>query len=1538
MKRHLLLLLISLFSLPVLLIAQTLHQDESFTLNTEITGSHIFEARDFVKMEPGFHYQANGTETYRAKTNPFLVFPPEGGETGGPDPDDNGVVGTMHADAGVSNSGGATYHLPIDLPKGIGGLMPDISLNYNSFNNRDGALGVGWSIDGISMIERTATNLYNDGFIDGINFNGNDKYSLDGQRLIAIEGEYGNDMTEYRTERETFAKIISYNSDESNDPDYFKVYAKNGKIFHYGNTNDSRIEGQNILPNFLYCYANKIADRNGNEINYTYYEEGGKGLIKKISYSNVEVTFNYANREQQNDVYIYGNLVELDKRLSSIKITVNNIIYKKYEFSYNSNGTKLRMENIVMYGKNGNMHFNSTTFEWGTEQNDFTVNTTNISNPDFSSEKTFGDFNGDGKTDIVHMYYSYDNNGNKVYENWSVNYSQNDGITFNEIEMGSLNSNPNFLPGGDLNADDMSDLIKITPENEYTNKIEFLFSTGDNFTVGATKLINKGEYFRIGDFNGNGRMELLNVRKTGDENNTANILESWEYNGNYIHKVLMYYFYRPNTTLNQIEIGDFTADGKTDLLINTTNDSTGIYEYDGAESLSLVYETGFPTKWHRLRVGDFNGDGITDLLTFAYTNPDHDWALHYFNGKDEWVTGNCPLHASVDPDESISDDVYQVADFNGDGKDDILEVYFDWDVPQGTWYNIYYSKGKNFIKEENYYDDLDLMPWYDNINSNFDFNGDSKKDCFIDVAGHNDPKKIIFFHKNEQSNLVHNINNPHNIESNFFYETLSKGEFYTKQENASWPVTDIQPAWYVCHQMRKDDGIGGQRITNYQFEGAKVHNKGKGFLGFAKTTRIDENTGRKVEQEYDYNSTYYYTFPKEKRVYSGSNVIQEKTYTNAVEHFGDKRIFPYTEKILKKEFDLQGDIKRTIRKQKHYSNADISYGNVTGKQVWHDKQELELDSDNFDYSKKTEYIYKDADIENWNIGLVTSKTTTKTSPDDNSDDIHVQKYSYNDGFNPRLNKTWNEPPQGYAHLMVIKEFNKYDEYGNVTKKTVKVPNDANIAATVTEYEYGGDYNHRFLTKKWQEENGKTFAEEYTYYPVIGRKKTETNINGLVTEYYYDSFGRLEKKVNPDQVVNVNVLRWVDAEDEDTPPKSLYYTWSQTSGQDEKKVYYDFLGRELRIVDHMFDGSKRYKDIEYNNLGKKKKQSQPYAANATPLWISYQYDALQRPSYIDKPNSEIEYTYDGRSTTKKNITTGQFITKDKNALGKVSKVTKNSGTVDYTYYSSGLKKNVVTYDNTLHYEYNPNGNKILMDDPDAGQYHYVYNALGQLIEKETPKGDIKSYEYDNLGRMTQKDCEDGTIEYVYDESANGLGKLSSVTAYNGTSKEYKYDDLSRIKKIIEKITSKAFEITYDYDIFGRQNKVTYPSGFSVTNKLDGNGYTVNTRISSREKEIFEALDYNEFDQLEKFERGNGKSTMKEYDQYGYPDNFITEGIMEQDYTFNYAWKNLSNRTNLIPASDIGESFHYDQNDRLIRSQNIGSRSYKAGLFKRGEYSP
>jgi hypothetical protein len=161
------------------------------------------------------------------------------------------LAGATQGDAGtmalpgqfaVNQTGAATYAIPLALPPGTAGVVPPLSLEYSS-QGTNGLLGVGWTLGGLPAIGRCPRTTAQDAAIGGVNFDANDRFCMDGQRLSGLGGSYGADGTEYRTEVDSYSKIISHGT-AGTGPAWFEVHTKSGQVLEFGNSASSRILAQ----------------------------------------------------------------------------------------------------------------------------------------------------------------------------------------------------------------------------------------------------------------------------------------------------------------------------------------------------------------------------------------------------------------------------------------------------------------------------------------------------------------------------------------------------------------------------------------------------------------------------------------------------------------------------------------------------------------------------------------------------------------------------------------------------------------------------------------------------------------------------------------------------------------------------------------------------------------------------------------------------------------------------------------------------------------------------------------------------------------------------------------------------------------------------------------------------------------------------------------------------------------------------------------------------------------------------------------------
>ncbi|HAH59195.1 MAG TPA: hypothetical protein DCL86_13700, partial [Bacteroidales bacterium] len=486
------------------------HQAPNFTLDKQLYGKQEYQASQYIDMIDGFGYKANTkSDVFHAKIDPFMVFPPVEGEIGGPTAGDNGMVGSMGGSISVSSNGAATYSLPIEVPNGINGMEPQLAVSYNS-QAGNGIMGIGWNLNGLSAITRTGSTLFNDEINKGVKYNDEDHYALDGNRLMGFSGTYGQNGAEYRTELETYSKIISYRT-SGTAPDYFVVWTKSGQIIEYGRTADSRIELQGssgtqaMISTWL---VNKISDRFGNSIEFVYLENNATGefVIDKIKYGGnpdngipmkCEVRFGYRyDRKDKITKYLYPQKrYSLTRLLDKIEIYVENTKQYHYKFDYKDDepGSQLdftsKLINIKRIQADG-VALNPVEFEYHA---DAPLKTEKVLNEitycyEYNglyyvydgTKSLIADFNGDGKLDIIVVYRFWDENVNKV-AGFKIYYAGTDHYI-----PGPSGSLPNrefiqFLPCN-INGDQKTDLlmIRLTTLNDPETEIVPYISNENN--------------------------------------------------------------------------------------------------------------------------------------------------------------------------------------------------------------------------------------------------------------------------------------------------------------------------------------------------------------------------------------------------------------------------------------------------------------------------------------------------------------------------------------------------------------------------------------------------------------------------------------------------------------------------------------------------------------------------------------------------------------------------------------------------------------------------------------------------------------------------------------------------------------------------------------------------------------------------------------------------------------------------------------------------------------------------------------------------
>jgi YD repeat-containing protein len=261
-----------------------------------------------------------------------------------------------------------------------------------------------------------------------------------------------------------------------------------------------------------------------------------------------------------------------------------------------------------------------------------------------------------------------------------------------------------------------------------------------------------------------------------------------------------------------------------------------------------------------------------------------------------------------------------------------------------------------------------------------------------------------------------------------------------------------------------------------------------------------------------------------------------------------------------------------------------------------------------------------------------------------------------------------------------------------------------------------------------------------------------------------------------------------------------------------------------------------------------------------------------------------------------------------------------------------------------------GNRLSINEPNAGLITSEYNKLNELVKQTDAKGNITIYEYDFLGRVTQKQITGSgaaplTVQYIYDNynsNNRGRGKLYRVRANSVVEETYIYNNLSRLEQFDKVIDSTPYTFYYDYTPAGQLKEMIYPDYFSVRYSYSTTGKLNEIRNSSPYNNntlIYKVDARNEFGATTLCSYGNGLGTEYTYNPYGLLTHIntgnkknigiegpnlekgATGGLYTTDSTIlNYRY-GYDNKGLMISRSESIinrlETYEYDKLDRLTQ---------------------
>jgi RHS repeat-associated protein len=1496
----------------------------------------------------------------------------------------------------------ATYKFNINLPKGVNNHTPDLSMSYNSGNGY-GICGMGWQIGPGSIKRQTEKGIPR--YVDSPN-NIDDDHDGQIDEYDEIDTFLGLDNEELISiNSNTFRARIENNFIRYKKIDnYWQANLKDGSYLIFGKSPTNRMTDHTGHRIFEWLLEKRV-DVNGNTIQYKYTDFGddqSQQYLKQIQYGPGNspwtvfyfVYFTYEIRPDIRKNYKSGFMIKTTRRLKQIDIGIEGLPEQDIQKSSLKSGD---------WNQNNSPDALIRRYVFEYEEK----------SPHMSLLSSITQFGADAANYLPPVHFSY----GLCLPDQII--SAKNAIIGSVNEPVSVMDNP-FVEIIDLNSDGLPDILNTSTDGvhavhlnsgvkEYSDGQKILWMAPREITGKDAFSVHRklnDERLHLADMNGDGISDLV---YTDPFDCVSYYLNTGKLSWDYQQKMSIQSIPPPAPFSHSfVKSSDCNFDKRIDIIKSTENGYTIWFNISKGLYSPPVMTSGAVYQNHTIlfsdtgvHMADMNGDRMNDVVKIRATQ-----VIYCPNMGNGFFDDAVIMPILDQPLTDAQIKKARLEDINGDGFSDLIIERASINT---LWYWLNY--GLDSFDHKHIIENMPQIFSSTMVTRWADMNGNGTTDLIYADSSYSPRLRIIdigeLIGRSNHTNLLTQIDNGRGIQTNISYQS-STNFYILAMETNPWETVIPFPVSVISRIETKtgmdQDDIPGNDIyaKDYLYRNAFYDDNEKAFRGFAQVKVIEYGDRTFPTLHTDYS---FHTGGPDGTDNDHDQTIDEISQALFREDDALKGVVLKTEltteagKLFSKEIStwqvktlLTGMNNIEIRFAQHLSSREMiyegtsipesilitrlydDYGNIREEKNY---GALSINGDEI-------FTYKTVinDTNNWILG----KAAVVYKTDADNQKAEETRYYYDGepytGLSlGMLEKGNTSRVEGWvqSNRYINLKRHKFDAYGNITG--IKDPNN-NERSIV--------YDPIFHTFPEQEiihftDRSNDLHISVNYHPGFGNIVSSTDVNGNVTDYHYDTFGRIVRIIKPGDSIQYPTQQFVyklanpheltlyayDDTGKLTIIPNIQTASSITTRQIEKSgvagtldhiLYMDGMDRKLVELLEWNTGFIAKNAVRFNKRGTVKYEFLPWHVMTSDYHVpeaamvakkELHYDAKGRNiTTFDPPNkngniyhSSQEYFPLKTIVTDQNTHKKEYMNSGCQQLIKVREYNDDQTYLtQYEYTVNGdLTKIIDAHNNIKIIDYDGIKRKTLIDDPDKGRITYQYDrvgdyeSIGNLIMTTDNKGQHIYYTYDEVNRvLTESQVQESTpdVSYHYDHPSldfpgftNAKGMLSYVKDQSGAI-FFSYDTHGnvdkRLKRIVHSGQNNDFLFIYKYDAMDRVFEMIFPDSDSVIYHYDDSGHLNDI------PGIIHQMQYYPSEQIKSIDYANQVSTQYIYDPGMRLTDLTTQSkTQSQLQNLSYIMDGVGNITDIIDnrpipldAGNATQTFKYDDLNRLAHVSGLG----------------